>query len=369
MIIDDKDIRVNVLILSMDDEIDVLIQTIETLAISIEDNVTVSILLNGGSSQRLRDLFAKVPYICYYEVPENLGVAGGRNFLLETEECKASDVICIIDNDVIVPNDYLRSVVTALMSDEKLGVVGANVMNVKYYSDRFAAYVTHEGIFGNRVCEVSSEEVKNIFLANPSSSGLYHSGSYRGWFLAYLSPLPFLLPPVNSLLEMIGIRTRFGTHLRDSTGYLKKLAGGQDKFVVSSVAGCTQSFRREIINQVGGFDNRFNPYGLEDVDLNIRVMKAGYTNVTLGGVWLLHGTDSRHTERDAQKMTENFFRVLTIFAFKHTSRFLYRIHILLRIHVNRLRPFVGNSVSFKAQMVGYRKGLSQVKGSRDVGVF
>jgi len=365
MIVNEVDVKVNVLILSMEHEIDVLIQTVETLSINIEDDVTVSILLNGGSSKRLRDLFSKIPFLKYYEVPENLGVAGGRMFLFNTDEFKTADMICILDNDVVVPTDYLREIVTGLLSNNKIGVVGAIVMDIKEYIEKLESYKNHTGIFGNKTYKISCQDLKRIFLTKPSSKGLYHIGTYKNWFLTYISPIPLFFPLINKVFEKYKIDNRFNVNLKDNTQYIKKIINGEDKFEVANIAGCSQSFKKSLIDQIGQFDTIFNPYGLEDVDFNVRAIKSHYKNFTLGNVWLLHGTDLRHKSRNLEIVVENYYRVLTIFAYKHTNRFIYKFLVISKIYINRLLMWMAKNKNgkkyFQAQIKGYKEGLRQIK--------
>jgi GT2 family glycosyltransferase len=66
------------------------------------------------------------------------------------------------------------------------------------------------------------------------------------------------------------------------TGKIADIGGGQEdkgqfdaSFFVDASGGIFLT-SKEIINEVGLFDERFNPYGWEDVDYSIRVRKKGY---------------------------------------------------------------------------------------------
>lgn len=85
----------------MEHEVNVTVAAAETLMDGIEEAVIVSVLLNGVSRSNLCDMFSASPHIRCYESPTNLAVAGQRNYLLDSEETGASDIIMFIDNDVI----------------------------------------------------------------------------------------------------------------------------------------------------------------------------------------------------------------------------------------------------------------------------
>lgn len=63
---------------------------------------------------------------------------------------------------------------------------------------------------------------------------------------------------------------------RDASGYMGKLKSLQ---CYSAVTGACMVVRREVIEEVGGFDEIHLPLTFNDVDLCLRVMEAGYLNV------------------------------------------------------------------------------------------
>lgn len=53
---------------------------------------------------------------------------------------------------------------------------------------------------------------------------------------------------------------------------------------------------REVLDECGGFDERFRPHGMEDMDLSLRVLKAGYRLLAANSVFVHHeeGSPKRH---------------------------------------------------------------------------
>lgn len=365
MNINGADVKLNVLILSMEHEIDVTVQAIDSLLIDTEDNVTISVLLNGSTSDELRALLSKYPSIKYYESPENLGVAGGRNFLFMTEEFKAADIICILDNDVVAPRDYLKKMATALLSDENIGGGGAVVLDIKQYYSKLEPFKTPRAELKEENYDLTCEDIRAMFFADPSPQNIYHIGIHKNWFITYLTPLPLVYNYLNWILSKFKKKRRYSVTLKNDTKYVDKIVNDAGRFETSNIAGCSLSFRRELADRIGNFDDIFNPYGLEDVDFNVRAKKAGFRNYTLCDVWLLHGTDSRHKQREQEKVLENYYRVLTIFAYKHTPGFVYKYLVLSRIWCNRymlrLRKNPNDKKYYDAQMRGLRQGLKQLE--------
>ena len=85
--------------------------TLHHLVRDLDASGTVHVLMNGGFAGHLRTMAPDSPKISYHSSPTNLGVAGGRNFLLRLPEVQASDVIVILDNDVITPPGHIERLI------------------------------------------------------------------------------------------------------------------------------------------------------------------------------------------------------------------------------------------------------------------
>lgn len=363
MLIDGNDLKINVLILLMKNEIDVTFHTVETLLERLEDGITISILLNGGTSDTLKNLFSGISAIRYYESPDNLGVAGGRNYLLRTEESRNTDIILILDNDVLPPIDYIRNLVTFLFRQNNAGIVGAITADinsgsfgfniVKKYGDR--------GIFGNKIFKIESADIRKSFI-DLRSEKLFHIGVHPDYHYAYLSILPGCYAIISKVLNKFRIHINKNPFLVHNKSYLELIMKGVEKYEVSNVAGCSQAFRRGLVEEIGYLDEKFNPYGFEDVDFSIRALKAGYKNYIDTNTWLLHGTDSRHKVRDIYKMLTNQYRCKTILSFRvlsNPTRYRFAILTLIFgsffIELATLQADVFKRL--KAKLEGYKKGL------------
>ena len=101
----------SVLILCQPSETGVTALTLRHLVHDDDSTFTVHVLMNGGFAGELRAIAPESPRIYYHSSPTNLGVAGGRNFLLRRPEVQASDVIVILDNDVITPAQHIARLV------------------------------------------------------------------------------------------------------------------------------------------------------------------------------------------------------------------------------------------------------------------
>ena len=367
MIIDGNNYTINVLVLCMEAEIDVTVQTIENLLPSLEEDVTVSLLINGGGSDRLRDLFAAFPTLKLYESETNLGVAGGRNLLLRKDECRAADIVLILDNDVITPVDYVRTLASFLVRTPKAGVVGGVATNVnnaiRYETLRFYG---EPGAFGGRTFRITSADIKESLAKKITPNHLYHIGTHPNYFYTYFSIRPAFWALAGKLLQRLRIKVNHQTSLVKNDRYLGYLKSGVDKYEVTNVAGCSQAFWRALVDELGYLDDRLNPYGWEDVDFCIRARQAGYKNYIDTNTWLYHGTDTRHQQRNPLQKAKSLMRGRTIMASTVVGRRRYKriaLKLVFGMFLFELPRFGRRALRrLKAQYGGFKLGVAVVEG-------
>ena len=117
----DRKLRRAILVLFMPHEEDVTRLAVQSLSLQLRSNDRVFVLLNGGESGRLRQYFESFPQVDFLQSPVNLGVAGGRNKLLAVEFVQNADIVYLVDNDAIVPCDYLDLMQGQLLEDDQYG--------------------------------------------------------------------------------------------------------------------------------------------------------------------------------------------------------------------------------------------------------
>ncbi|MBI2995052.1 MAG: glycosyltransferase [Gammaproteobacteria bacterium] len=369
MRIDGRDYRINVLILCMPDEARVTAGLLKSLQRTLEPGVTISVLVNGGDSAELCRLSGATQDVKYYCSAQNLGVAGGRNMLLNAPECRESDIVMVLDNDVVVPGDYIRRLATFLVRRRDAGVVGGIAADLAAYN-RLAA----DALDADSTTDVRSLDIKRTLLPDLRAESLFHAGVSRNYRYAYFSALPSCLHvlrrlPAFSLFRPLIPDAGEPPLLRGSSGFLKAVADGVESYEVSNVAGCSQAFRRDLVDRIGCLDERFNPYGFEDSEFCIRASKAGYRNYIDVNTWLLHGTDSRQGKRDRNRSLVNSFRGRTVLAALtlddrgQAKRILLKLiclHFLLDL-VQGPRTAMRNTMY---RMRGYQDGLAILGDNR-----
>jgi len=106
---------------------------------------------------------------------------------------------------------------------------------------------------------------------------------------------------------------------------IKKMIGFSESYYVSDLdeknignspifVGAFMIMKRDIYNQVGGFDEDYFMYG-EDIDLSYKIEQAGYDNIYNGNVSIIH-FKGESTLKD-QTYASRFYGAMQIFYNKH----------------------------------------------------
>jgi GT2 family glycosyltransferase len=93
-----------------------------------------------------------------------------------------------------------------------------------------------------------------------------------------------------------GMQVRLGQcSIRDIGAGARDVGQFERARTVDSCVGFAVLARREALERCGGFDERYNPYGWEEVDLSLRVREAGYAirYVPSAMCWHAGGTPGR----------------------------------------------------------------------------
>ena len=235
--------------LFMEHELDVTLLTIAHLVGQLGDGVSLSVLHNGrGLAGKVGAEIDALDGVHFYEAGENLGVAGGRNYLLRTDECEAADVVMLIDNDVIPPVDYVRRSAEFLLRRDDTGVVGSSVV---LFLDSF-----------NRI-SICSRPRKACW--GRSVYALRESRHFAG--SAGRPGVAVVRPPRRAPRLERGVPRRRGPDRHDLSGgsksprsrrfyplrksdpSIREATHQRDRrtrFSVSTIAGCCQTFRRSL---------------------------------------------------------------------------------------------------------------------------
>jgi GT2 family glycosyltransferase len=194
----------------------------------------VIVVDNGSSDGSPQAIELAHPEVHLLRSPVNLGAAGGRNLgLAWARDRFPYSYLLFLDDDSTVDPRLAGELVAAMRSDPKIGLA-----TPKAYRS----------------------EARDTF----ASAG--------------------------------GMRVRLGRgSIKDIGAGVSDVGQFDRSRPVDSCVGFAVLARREALEQCGGFDERYNPYGWEEVDLSLRIREAGYIiqYVPSAVCWHAGGTPGR----------------------------------------------------------------------------
>jgi GT2 family glycosyltransferase len=185
------------------------------------------VVVDNGSSDGSADAVAeRFPKVHLVRSPVNLGASGGRNLGIQHAAGRfQSEYFLFLDNDTIIQKNCLGRLVAELSRDVKAGM---------------ACPKAYQDLAGNRIMSAG-------ICVNFSTGAVYDRGSGetdRGQF---------------DQIQTVSACGAFG-------------------FLV----------RAKLLKRLNGFDDMFNPYGWEDVDICLRAKRLGFHTLYVPLATLVH---------------------------------------------------------------------------------
>jgi GT2 family glycosyltransferase len=152
--------------------------------------------------------------------------------------------------------------------------------------------------------------------------------------------------PLTSLFKLFGLARLFPTSRllgRYHLGYLE----AHQNHKVDVLAGAYLFTKKDILNEVGSFDELFFMYG-EDVDLSYRIQKAGYKNYYLSETEIIH-FKGESTKRGSLNYVRMFYNAMSLFVQKHyggTKAGLFNASIHFAIWVRAVLSAVAKGIKW-----------------------
>jgi GT2 family glycosyltransferase len=119
--------------------------------------------------------------------------------------------------------------------------------------------------------------------------------------------------PSASFWKLMGFATLFPKSVFFSSYYASHV-GEFETSPVDVLSGAFMLVRKNVLDLVGGFDERFFMYA-EDIDLSYRILKAGYQNYYYPQVTITHLKGSS-TKKDA-RYVQQFYKAMSQYVRKH----------------------------------------------------
>ena len=88
---------------------------------------------NGSTDNSVAEIRKQYPEVILIEQKENLGFAGGCNVGIKHGLDRGADAICLLNNDTIVDQGFLKAFYTRIQKEPSIGILGAKIY---MYNDR-----------------------------------------------------------------------------------------------------------------------------------------------------------------------------------------------------------------------------------------
>ena len=201
------------------------------------------------------------PWVKLIASEENLGFGRANNLAVAQSQ---SQHVLFLNPDTVVPEHQFHEVLTYLAAHPRVGSLGCRMID---------------------------------------GAGTFLPESKRG-----------LPTPATAFYRLSGLAKLFSKNSKFSRYYWEELQPNESG-EVEVHCGAWMWLRREVIDQIGAFDEAFFMYG-EDIDLSYRVIQAGWNNHYLGHLPIIHykGESTKHASWNYVK---TFYQAMQIYARKH----------------------------------------------------
>jgi GT2 family glycosyltransferase len=194
---------------------DLLLECLQSLMTSTYANLQIVVVDNGSSDGSAEAAENRFPSVFVIRSNSNAGVAGGRNAGVRWVGANLTVAyIIFLDNDTQVEPNTIGAMIAAADGQPDIGMVAPKAFRQRGNRELLSAGGMHFNPYTGTLQDVASGE--------------YDVGQYDQ---------------------------------------------GRD---IQACPGFAFLVRADVFDQIGGFDNAFNPYGWEDVDLSLRARRGGF---------------------------------------------------------------------------------------------
>jgi GT2 family glycosyltransferase len=244
------------------------------------EQAEVIVIDNNSADNSIEYLKPKFSCVQFFINNENLGFAKACNQGLRSARGK---YILFLNPDTIVPEDCFQKCISFLESHPETGALGIKMLD---------------------------------------GTGKFLKESRRSF------PLP-----MTSLYKLFGLARLF-PRSRIFSNYHLGYLNENENHEVDVLAGAFIMIKKQVLDEVGGFDETFFMYG-EDVDLSYRVQKRGYKNFYFAESSIIH-FKGESTRKGSLNYVRMFYNAMSIFVRKHywgskAGIFSFFIHLAIWI--------------------------------------
>jgi GT2 family glycosyltransferase len=251
------------------------------------------IVIDNASTDDSMDYLAPLfPWVKFTWNNENAGYARANNMGLKEA---AGNYILFLNPDTILKEDTLQKSIAFMNADPRAGALGIKMYN---------------------------------------GEGIYLPESKRGF------PSPFY-----KLSGITALFPRSPVFARYYLGHLDENSNQE----VEVLSGAFMLTRKDVLQQTGGFDERFFMYA-EDIDLSYRIQQAGYKNYYLAESSIVHFKGAS-TNQESLRYTRLFYKAMNQFVKKHYTGSRSLVYIAM----------IQTGITLRAGLSGIRNLFRQIK--------
>ena len=276
---------------------------LKSLYLSNNTSLSIIVIDNESKEKSASKLKKSFPQITILPQKTNLGFTGANNIGIKYGLTLGADYIMLLNNDTIVPKNFITPLLTTLRSNRQIAAVQPKIM----FADN-----------SNKIW---------------SGGGIYY--------------------------RLIASTTTIGYDKLDTEKYNKPR-------YLDWLTGCCILIKAEIISEVGLLNNRFFAY-YEDVDWSLRIRKLGYLLAYNPSIPIYHkaGASSKTKNKSADGFLSPFVHFLNIrnhiFLIRLHSKGFHAInaHIFLLLKIisySLYFIFKGRKKKLKMLLQGFLKG-------------
>jgi N-acetylglucosaminyl-diphospho-decaprenol L-rhamnosyltransferase len=262
---------------------------------------------------------------------------------MEEEHGRGSAEIIVVDNastdGTIQFLEMVFPAVRLLSNRENIGFARANNQAVQHAKGNHILFLNPDTILPESILS----DCVSFFHSHPTvgavgvrmvdGAGKFLAESKRGFPTAWrsfckLSGLSFLFP-----------------HSPIFAGYNLGHLNDIGVFQVDALAGAFMMVKKEVLDKIGGFDERFFMYA-EDIDLSKRIKDAGFENYYLGDRAILH-FKGESTVRN-RLFVKRFYGAMNLYVQKHYTGFGSRLSVGIMKLAIAMRSIIAHAGGEKA---------------------
>lgn len=240
---------------------------------------------------------------------ENLGVAAGRNLLFRTAIDMGADWIVALDDDILVPSDYLdramRHVRRMSRSDERFGLLAPAVLGIPALVE---TGMVSPGLEGWVPILKSTRRLRGFLrssLDKQIPASIVDYMGIRDWERHYLSAHGQRASAARRLcMGSAHGRASVNGAVRSDPVARYQILDPQDPIPVDTVPGGVAILSSRMLKHIGLLDETMGTFGYEDAELCIRAHLRGYRAYVVPDMPILHDIQWRGRERQVTSIYE-----------------------------------------------------------------